>query len=630
MMNSRFETLNASLHAQVQDVGGATTGFEGSCKIQQESNHTPPSDGNGTRGSISKIAPQNDFIGNSNGQSPNVENHDTSTQDKIGGEAARSTLHHHQHHHQQAIKVELLDIQEEAPRRALDASSFSLKNDPTTLQPPSEPTADSSLVDSTKDLVTSKLDKSSAPEANDTNGTTESTQTEPQDDGQDVPQKQLPQVECATVNTDRQDVGDDKSTSSEDDAEGSRKISLHITIAGCEEDTQRFVASVPAPFFESNAGKSPAIGSYGIPSSNGNERSGAIRIRRSGEFKSLSHSSRSIGFEVNSVHIISSSDGVQHQQSSSSKDISSSNGEEVWMPLDGSTFEQSKSRPSYLKNDELKILHEYVKSRATKLHDGLDEDAIGIRMVRTDQVVKERARCTADPEADSEEEEERISQAASYQKEMEFLLKQDFFKQVAKDTNAANFHKRTMYWLKKEMGLSRRSEVRDLLGRRASLEAKAGSGDETDDEGNRKGRRRLTRTMARNTRIKKREDRQSTGQGGGLYVLAIAANETLLDLEPPKSRKRGQVSIINGVIDRPEPKKPKNTRHTNVKTGSPLDLSGFIRVSKWLKSAGQRAAMNLDRKLEIKITSIVVDGTNIEPELREELKVSAPLVVIYS
>jgi len=404
-----------------------------------------------------------------------------------------------------------------------------------------------------------------------------------------------------------------------------------VTIAECQDGPHHFIALVPS------FSKDGAINAVKELNGRGGTDPTVQHHAIGHDYRSTSISQPQrdphIGEETTKFHPISSSDGQdgKKQQPSSSKDISSSNSDErVWglpPPADGTSEQQEKqygpSRPSYLRNDELKILHEYVKGRATKLHEGLDEDAIGIRMVRTDHVIKERVSSTADPEADSEEEEDRISQAPSYRKEMDFLLKQDFFKQVAKDTNAANFHKRTIYWLKKEMGLSRRNEVRDLLGGPSSLVAsKADNESEDDDKDTVKPR--LTRTMARNTRIKKREERQSTREDWGLNALTMAANDVLIELDLSEHEKQENVSMNGLVHSQPQKKQQKKdqfskkrSRQKKVNPEEALDLSCFIRVSKWMRSRGQRAAMNLDRKLEIRVASIVVGGTNIEPELRE-------------
>lgn len=293
----------------------------------------------------------------------------------------------------------------------------------------------------------------------------------------------------------------------------------------------------------------------------------------------------------------------------------------------------ASSRPANLNHEELDILHNFLQRQTTKLHDELDDDVIAVRMVRTDQLAKERVSLMADPEADSEEEESRIVQAVAYRDQMDFIMRQEFFKQVTHDANTSNFDAKTMYWLKKRMGLQRKKEVTNLVGRGGTRsQDPSGESDYDDEQDSSQPRgatkaRRLTRGMARHTRIKKREERQSAKESWGLRSLLAAVEDfevKELLASSPSSEIQRQIHPNNKKKQAPKvsnkKRSTKRPHNGGIVTDPDMDLSGFVPVSKWL-SESERAKMGVDRKFEIKVSSIIIGGNNLEPIMRFVFKV---------
>jgi hypothetical protein len=298
-------------------------------------------------------------------------------------------------------------------------------------------------------------------------------------------------------------------------------------------------------------------------------------------------------------------------------------------------------RPTQLNEGELELVHSYLKRHVTKLQDELDDDAVALRMLRMDRLAKQRVKLVQDVEADSEEEESRVVQSDAYRQEMDFITRHDFYKQVTHFTKSSNFEtKKTMSWFKKRLGLHRTKPSNATLakGGNGSQEGSCESDGNDDDHSTsqRQRKRRLTRGMARDSRVKKREERQTAKESWGLKSLSAAADdvddadESVAKLTPSGTSKH-QHKYVPNKSDNPEVRQLNTPKVSNKKstlkraydeiTANPdLDLSGFVRVSKWL-SPSERANMGLDRNLEIRITSIIVDGNNLEPILRFVFKV---------
>ena len=145
------------------------------------------------------------------------------------------------------------------------------------------------------------------------------------------------------------------------------------------------------------------------------------------------------------------------------------------------------------------------------VRDTLDEDAITQRLVQTDQIASERARHLKGPtredaeDYDEEEKARRVGQL--YKEEEEYSLAQEIYKEAIAESNAAEtYDKRTFNWLRKGIGLPRRNELWETAGRRLQSFFQDNSDDSDDDSGG-QNVKRLTRGMARTTRMKKREER---------------------------------------------------------------------------------------------------------------------------
>lgn len=122
-------------------------------------------------------------------------------------------------------------------------------------------------------------------------------------------------------------------------------------------------------------------------------------------------------------------------------------------------------------NDEtLNRLKAYLQSE--KLNEKLDEDAIAVKMLRTDKAASDRVRFLHDPYADSDEEESTPKQ--SYQAAEDYTLAMSFYKKVIAETQDEDpnvaLDKRTLNWLQKALGLHRRNELwESVFGRECDL-----------------------------------------------------------------------------------------------------------------------------------------------------------------
>jgi len=190
----------------------------------------------------------------------------------------------------------------------------------------------------------------------------------------------------------------------------------------------------------------------------------------------------------------------------------------------------------------LKRLKTYLQSE--KMNDNLDEDAIAVKILRTDRATSERVRFLHDPYADSDEEEDTPDQ--SYQAAEEYTLALDFYKRTIAECQAerpnAPMDKKTLNWLRKALGLHRRNDLWETTGHEQNEE----TDDSEDEEGSQgkpsKSRRSVTRGMVRSTRIKRRAERQ-TKESINLNALASAVEDLEGEFGPFAESATGKVSF---------------------------------------------------------------------------------------
>jgi hypothetical protein len=179
------------------------------------------------------------------------------------------------------------------------------------------------------------------------------------------------------------------------------------------------------------------------------------------------------------------------------------------------TNEKSPSKSHHHRNhnlneDTLKMVKSYLQSDQGEY---LDEDAIAVRILRMDRVTSERVRFHHDPCEDSEEENDAASALRkAYQAAEEYTIALDFYKKVVAGVQEKNpdtpLDKRTLNRLRKAMGLQNRNDLWETTAGQQGEKS-----DESDDDAgsqpSKKGPkpRRLTRGMARSTRIRKQEER---------------------------------------------------------------------------------------------------------------------------
>jgi len=204
----------------------------------------------------------------------------------------------------------------------------------------------------------------------------------------------------------------------------------------------------------------------------------------------------------------------------------------------------SVGQPDFLNESTLIALSTYLLTH----RDRLDEDELTNHMVHIDAVTTDRMRYS-DFGNDSDEEEglEDI-----YRQEEDSVLAQDFFKQaVTIAQEAAPLDKRTINWIRKEMGFVKKKD--EILAKSSVAKAKDHNTDESEDSGE-QPQMRLTRTQARNTRVKKREER-SAKDNQGLQDLFAAVNELELDLGRPFGHADADTvsAIFVGFIRRDTP-----------------------------------------------------------------------------
>ena len=189
-----------------------------------------------------------------------------------------------------------------------------------------------------------------------------------------------------------------------------------------------------------------------------------------------------------------------------------------------------------LNEDTLAMLKSYLQS-----HQGeyLDEDAIAVRMLRTDRVTSERIRLDYPYGGSEEDEDDDAALRRAYQAAEDYTLALDFYRKVVADTQTANprtaLDKRTLNWLRKAMGLHHHKDLWETTPSHLA-EQSEGSDDETGSQGLKP--RRRTRGMARSTRIRKREQRV-TRENMCLDALMMAVTDLEEEFGPfPESTSR--------------------------------------------------------------------------------------------
>eukprot|EP00547_Thalassionema_nitzschioides_P001014 CAMPEP_0194207414 /NCGR_PEP_ID=MMETSP0156-20130528/6166_1 /TAXON_ID=33649 /ORGANISM="Thalassionema nitzschioides, Strain L26-B" /LENGTH=1028 /DNA_ID=CAMNT_0038934175 /DNA_START=177 /DNA_END=3263 /DNA_ORIENTATION=+ len=308
--------------------------------------------------------------------------------------------------------------------------------------------------------------------------------------------------------------------------------------------------------------------------------------------------------------------------------------------------QESISRPTYLNENELRVLNDYLKNQTETLTDTLDEDELLSFMKKTELVARESANFHQPPsvilQSDSEDEGYDSKNYQLYQEELNYIMKNMFFRQMVNDTNASKFDKKTMNWLRKSIGLSRRTELQDTIGRRS-----AGSRDQTDESQDEnelylRPTKRLTRGMARTSRIRKREERESRENQGLTALLEVIeveeANGLVLSNKDEHSGANGDLKLLidissgesgsseEGAIRLKTPRK-SNKRSRNERSiedeklmaTEDIELSGIVRISKW-KHEKQVSLSGYNRKLGVKISSIIVGKVNIQPQFQMSIQ----------
>ena len=243
----------------------------------------------------------------------------------------------------------------------------------------------------------------------------------------------------------------------------------------------------------------------------------------------------------------------------------------------------------HLNEATLQRLRAYLMS--DKMQEALDEDAIAVKILRTDRAASERVRFLHDPYADSEEEADDAPNQ-SYQAAEDYTLALDFYKRVVTETQAETpdkvLDKRTLYWLRKSLGLHRRNELWETTGHEQDQTDESGN----DDGSQCKNRRTVTRGMVRSTRIKRREERM-TKESMNLNAL-MSAVEELEDAFGPFSQSPSLVSVIRN---------PRTTRYVSL-AKLVFNIAFFLWCSK--RSRPTRRVAGVRRVLPMKIVMIFV------------------------
>jgi hypothetical protein len=289
----------------------------------------------------------------------------------------------------------------------------------------------------------------------------------------------------------------------------------------------------------------------------------------------------------------------------------------------------SLSQPNY------QILHDYLTKHSTTLQDELDDDEIALRISRMDQSAKQQTAFMIQPDVDSEDEETRIVQADAYQNHLDIIIIQEFFKQLNQFASQNEIKaKKTLNWLKKRMGLQRNQELKYIvpLWGNKSYEGSCESEDYDEDETfHIRKKRRMTRNMARDTRIKKREERQSAREGWGLQVLRAAAEDFQLDSKPYPMEKN-TINVKSKNHNSGSKRSQFITSNDHGKLTSLNTLVGKVRASKWYRKRDKRIP---DHFTDIKVSSITVGNKIFDYDMKDvamvrfcRLKIFISLLVV--
>lgn len=193
--------------------------------------------------------------------------------------------------------------------------------------------------------------------------------------------------------------------------------------------------------------------------------------------------------------------------------------------------------------DTLNRLKVYLQS--DKMHECLDEDAIAVKILKTDTATSERVRFLHDPYADSDEEETTPKQ--SYQAAEDYTLAMSFYKKVIAETQDEDpdngLDKRTLNWLQKALGLHRRNELWETTVHEQQEETEESDQDEERSQQEKsKSRRTVTRGMVRSTRIKRRAERK-TKESMNLNALLGAVDDLEGEFGPFPESPSSQVGF---------------------------------------------------------------------------------------
>lgn len=183
---------------------------------------------------------------------------------------------------------------------------------------------------------------------------------------------------------------------------------------------------------------------------------------------------------------------------------------------------RTRHAPHYIDEETLQVIKQTLQE--TKFKAVLDDDEIVARMYKADRNADQRMRYESNS-LEYEAIDQTLLYRHLYKEEEEYLVGHDFFKEIqseAQDARKGALDKRTLNWVKRAAGLHKSHHYPNAGGRQNS------KGDSEDGARPRSLLpRRYTRGMARNTRIKKKEE-QIFKENLGLKCLL----EVVEELEP--------------------------------------------------------------------------------------------------
>jgi hypothetical protein len=178
------------------------------------------------------------------------------------------------------------------------------------------------------------------------------------------------------------------------------------------------------------------------------------------------------------------------------------------MPNTDSLVANAPLTKTALEDETLHVLRDYLKSGEFD-RDTLEEEDVANFSITTSRYVKERTRYRQNLLEDSGMGDRETYYDRVYNEEEFYALANEFFKSVvteaqtmASEDGSKNIkmHSKTVSWVKRAAGLQR---PYDPLEHPAYMS----ESDEGETDAEDAGPRRLTRGMARNTRVKRREER---------------------------------------------------------------------------------------------------------------------------